>query len=121
MNRQNHLFIHSTFNIIELFCFMFFNCLQVTYFIFFTESGYSFRCQVTDYSTSSQGMYEAHMCYAYFILKISDLFDTIFFILRKKTAHVSFLHVYHHVMITIGAYICVLYATGNNEQTSIIV
>jgi elongation of very long chain fatty acids protein 4 len=34
--------------------------------------------------------------YLWCLLKVSDFFDTIFFILQKKTAHVSFLHVYHH-------------------------
>lgn len=58
------------------------------------------------------GMYAAYMCYSYFILKLTDYFDTIFFILRKKTAHVSFLHVYHHVAVSVGAYVCVLFATG---------
>lgn len=52
------------------------------------------------------------MCYSYFILKLADYLDTIFFILRKKTDHVSFLHVYHHVAVSVAAYICVLFATG---------
>ncbi|KAK7871572.1 hypothetical protein R5R35_010369 [Gryllus longicercus] len=33
----------------------------------------------------------------YFINKVFDLFDTIFFVLRKKFNQVTFLHVYHHV------------------------
>lgn len=52
------------------------------------------------------------MCYCYFILKIADYIDTMFFILRKKSDHVSFLHVYHHVAVSVAAYICVLFATG---------
>ncbi|GLH08350.1 Elongation of very long chain fatty acids protein [Gryllus bimaculatus] len=32
----------------------------------------------------------------YFWLKIADLLDTIFFVLRKKNTHISFLHLYHH-------------------------
>ncbi|XP_063379394.1 very long chain fatty acid elongase 2-like [Cydia fagiglandana] len=32
----------------------------------------------------------------YFYAKISELLDTIFFVLRKKNNQVSFLHVYHH-------------------------
>lgn len=57
-------------------------------------------------------MHGARMCYYYFILKLADYLDTCFFIVRKKTAHVSFLHVYHHVAVSVGAYICVLFATG---------
>lgn len=85
---------------------------QVTQYIFYGTNNYSFRCQPTDFSTSPNGMYEARLSYLYFILKIADFLDTIFFILRKKTSHVSFLHVYHHVMIALGAYVCVIFATG---------
>ncbi|KAL1116487.1 hypothetical protein AAG570_004959, partial [Ranatra chinensis] len=34
--------------------------------------------------------------YVYFLVKILDLLDTVFFVLRKKNSHVSFLHLYHH-------------------------
>ncbi|VVC28055.1 ELO family, conserved site,ELO family [Cinara cedri] len=37
----------------------------------------------------------------FFISKLLDLFDTVFFVLRKKQTHVSFLHVYHHVNMVI--------------------
>lgn len=45
----------------------------------------------------------------YFINKTFDLFDTTFFVLRKKQSHVTFLHVYHHasmvlMMYTLGKY-----------------
>ncbi|VVC28061.1 Hypothetical protein CINCED_3A005010 [Cinara cedri] len=43
----------------------------------------------------------------FFLSKIIDLLDTVFFVLRKKQSHVSFLHVYHHVnmVITCWAYL----------------
>lgn len=31
--------------------------------------------------------------------RIIDLFDTVFFVLRKKQSHVTFLHVYHHISV----------------------
>ncbi|XP_052753269.1 elongation of very long chain fatty acids protein 7-like [Galleria mellonella] len=34
--------------------------------------------------------------YLYFLSKLSELLDTIFFVLRKKQNQVSFLHIYHH-------------------------
>ncbi|XP_014276241.1 very long chain fatty acid elongase 7 isoform X2 [Halyomorpha halys] len=37
--------------------------------------------------------------YYYYINKIIDLLDTVFFILRKKQSQVTFLHVYHHVLM----------------------
>ncbi|KAI8425186.1 hypothetical protein MSG28_007010 [Choristoneura fumiferana] len=40
--------------------------------------------------------YAWHVCYGYFYIKIIDLLDTVFFLLRKKQNQVTFLHVYHH-------------------------
>lgn len=31
--------------------------------------------------------------------RVIDLFDTVFFVLRKKQSHVTFLHVYHHISV----------------------
>ncbi|XP_022177785.1 elongation of very long chain fatty acids protein 4-like [Myzus persicae] len=43
----------------------------------------------------------------FFLSKVIDLLDTVFFVLRKKQSQVSFLHVYHHVnmVITCWAYL----------------
>ena len=46
----------------------------------------------------------ALLAYSYFLLKLSDLLDTLFFVLRKKTSHVSFLHIYHHSMMCFTSY-----------------
>lgn len=40
--------------------------------------------------------------YYYLYNKYSDLTETFIFVLRKKQKQVSFLHVYHHIMV-IGA------------------
>lgn len=37
----------------------------------------------------------------YYMNKLLDLLDTIFFVLRKKQSHVTFLHVYHHISMVI--------------------
>ncbi|XP_054158431.1 elongation of very long chain fatty acids protein 7-like [Oppia nitens] len=37
--------------------------------------------------------------YGYFLTKFLDLFDTIFFVLRKKYSQVSTLHLYHHTIV----------------------
>lgn len=47
---------------------------------------------------------ERNITYAYFINKIIDLLDTIFFVLRKKYKQVTFLHVYHHIMMVYTVY-----------------
>ncbi|XP_011151305.1 elongation of very long chain fatty acids protein AAEL008004 isoform X2 [Harpegnathos saltator] len=37
----------------------------------------------------------------YFVAKIIELFDTVFFVLRKKQSQVTFLHVYHHTITAV--------------------
>lgn len=44
--------------------------------------------------------------YIYFLAKMSELLDTIFFVIRKKDRQITFLHMYHHTvmpMISWGA------------------
>lgn len=42
------------------------------------------------------------MGYTYYVSKFLDLFDTVFFVLRKKTRNVSGLHVFHHSVMPIA-------------------
>lgn len=35
----------------------------------------------------------------YFLAKMSELLDTIFFVLRKKDNQITFLHMYHHTVM----------------------
>ena len=50
----------------------------------------------------------------YFIVKVVDLLDTVFFVLRKKQNQVTFLHVYHHVGMVIAGWIAVKYLPGGH-------
>lgn len=45
----------------------------------------------------------------YFFIKITELLDTIFFILRKKDNQVSFLHVYHHSILVTATWVYLKY------------
>lgn len=59
--------------------------------------GYSIICEPVDFSTTNYHAVElTKMAHYYFLSKIVDLFDTVFFVLKKKQTHVTFLHVYHH-------------------------
>ncbi|XP_055637707.1 elongation of very long chain fatty acids protein AAEL008004 [Toxorhynchites rutilus septentrionalis] len=67
---------------------------------------YSWRCEPVDFSDNPHAMRVARGCYIYFLAKISELLDTVFFTLRKKDNQISFLHLYHHTvmpMISWGA------------------
>ncbi|XP_026679170.1 elongation of very long chain fatty acids protein 4-like isoform X2 [Diaphorina citri] len=52
----------------------------------------------------SSFMYNA---YIYVLIKTVDLLDTVFFVLKKKQSHITFLHVYHHaaMLLTSWAYL----------------
>ncbi|XP_052752181.1 elongation of very long chain fatty acids protein 7-like [Galleria mellonella] len=67
---------------------------------------YKWFCEPVDYSNSEHAVTIARCVYFYYLLKIIDLFDTVFFVMRKKFNQISFLHVYHHtgmVMLIWGA------------------
>lgn len=55
-------------------------------------------------NTSVNGRKEAYGTYFYYSLKVLDLVDTVFFVLRKKTTQISFLHVYHHGIVLLATY-----------------
>ncbi|KAK7871575.1 hypothetical protein R5R35_010372 [Gryllus longicercus] len=53
----------------------------------------------------------------YFYNKLFDLLDTLFFVLRKKFDHISFLHVYHHAFMCFGVWLGAKYHPGGNTTT----
>lgn len=65
------------------------------------------------YDFSYIGTRILYISYFFYLLKVADLLDTIFFILRKKNNQVTFLHIYHHAgMVTIGYIYCKLHSGG---------
>lgn len=61
---------------------------------------------------------ERYMHMAYFMNKILDLLDTVFFVLRKSYKQITVLHVYHHLMMVIGCYLVLrFYGTGGHVNS----
>ncbi|CAH2045625.1 unnamed protein product, partial [Iphiclides podalirius] len=58
--------------------------------------------------------YAWKVCYTYFLIKIIDLLDTVFFVLRKKQNQVTFLHVYHHFGMVAVAWGMVKWVPGGH-------
>jgi len=59
--------------------------------------GYRITCEAIDYSIANRHAVElTKIAHLYFLSKVIDLLDTVFFVLKKKQTHVSFLHCYHH-------------------------
>lgn len=50
--------------------------------------------------------------YWYWVAKMLDLLDTIFFVLRKKSNQISFLHVYHHTLMAFTSWYYLKYMPG---------
>nr|XP_018901260.1 PREDICTED: elongation of very long chain fatty acids protein 1 [Bemisia tabaci] len=75
---------------------------------------YSWRCEPVDFSRTPKAMRIAWAVYMYFLAKISELLDTIFFVLRKKDNQVSFLHVYHHTTMPMIAWGAAKYFPGGH-------
>ncbi|XP_059613393.1 elongation of very long chain fatty acids protein 2-like [Phlebotomus argentipes] len=63
----------------------------------------------------------ANVSWLFYIAKYIELFDTVFFVLRKKNQNLSFLHIYHHSSIVFFIWIRVKwFPTGNSFLTIII-
>nr|WAH70729.1 ELOVL fatty acid elongase 7a [Eleutheronema tetradactylum] len=75
-------------------------------------TGYSFQCDLVDYSDSPQAMRMASVCWLYYFSKFIEMFDTVFFVLRKKNSQVTFLHVYHHSIMPFTWWFGVRFAPG---------
>eukprot|EP00117_Sycon_ciliatum_P002144 scpid90208/ scgid7498/ Elongation of very long chain fatty acids protein 4; 3-keto acyl-CoA synthase Elovl4; ELOVL fatty acid elongase 4 len=65
----------------------------------------NWMCAPVDHSTSEFALRACRITHIFYLSKFIEFLDTVFFILRKKNNQVSFLHVYHHVSITIMWYI----------------
>lgn len=71
------------------------------------------QCHPVDYSKGQpKAMALLNLTYATFMLKIIELIETVFFVMRKKYNQISKLHVYHHASTVTMGYIMVKYVGG---------
>jgi len=75
---------------------------------------YNFICEPVDYLEDYETLQLVQWGYVYFALKIIDLVDTVFFVLRKKQGQVTFLHVHHHVTMVIMSWLGLKFLAGGN-------
>lgn len=89
-------------------------CSYLIYGILSTEFNVIkfWQCQPVTYHSDTKSI--AALTYAYhtFLLKLVELVETVFFVLRKKQNQVSKLHVYHHVSTAMLGYIMTKYIGG---------
>eukprot|EP00803_Ostreobium_quekettii_P001052 evm.model.scf_822.9 EVM.evm.TU.scf_822.9 scf_822:45700-48701(+) len=77
-------------------------------------NGYAFWG--TGYSDKEAGM--ARIIYIFFVSKIYEFFDTMVMLLKGNTHQVSFLHVYHHVSISLWWWMITYVAPGGDAWYS---
>ncbi|KAM6948513.1 elongation of very long chain fatty acids protein 1a [Aplochiton taeniatus] len=57
---------------------------------------YTWRCDLCDTSSSPLTLRMLRAAWLFFFSKFLELLDTVFFVLRKKSNQITFLHVFHH-------------------------
>ncbi|KAM8714166.1 hypothetical protein ACLKA7_014328 [Drosophila subpalustris] len=92
---------------------IFYNIFQVIYnvilfgvmfYYYFVDQTYPLDCLHSLPLDSPKKSTERLVSYAYFINKVFDLLDTLFFVLRKSYKQITFLHVYHHALMIYCTY-----------------
>ncbi|XP_044758070.1 elongation of very long chain fatty acids protein AAEL008004-like [Coccinella septempunctata] len=74
----------------------------------------SFFCLEKDETDSDFGKRCIYFTKLYYWLKVSDLLDTVFFILRKSWRQVSYLHVYHHTIMVFFSWLMLKLSPGGH-------
>ena len=80
-----------------------------------TALNYSYACQNLAFSDDPMELRLTSALWYYFISKLIEMADTVFFILRKKTNQVSFLHVYHHSTMVVVTWIGIKWFGGGQS------
>lgn len=79
---------------------------------------YSYKCQPVDYSHNPTALRMANLCWWYYISKLTEFMDTLFFVLRKKDNQITILHLYHHSLTPLETWICVKFIAGGHGTFS---
>ncbi|XP_018574307.1 elongation of very long chain fatty acids protein AAEL008004-like [Anoplophora glabripennis] len=70
------------------------------------------RCNLVDYSQSPEAKRVLGLAHNFHLLKIFDLTDTVFMVLKKNTRQITFLHVYHHCGMILATFITLKFFPG---------
>lgn len=89
---------------------------------------YAHRAEVPDFGCLSKyhnsptlEKLNIHGLYAFYLFKVIDYVETIFFVLRKSFKQVSFLHTYHHIMMSTFVYYLATYYGGAGQYASVVI
>ncbi|KAG0431097.1 hypothetical protein HPB47_022123 [Ixodes persulcatus] len=81
----------------------------------YVEKRYSLLGQGPDFATDSVSLLIVRLSWWYYVLRLFEFLDTVFFVLRKKYAQISALHVFHHVVVAWNMWMNLTY--GGQAQT----
>lgn len=71
-------------------------------------------CEPASFDPTPDAIRHGTAIWIYYLTKVIEYSDTLFFILRKKFTHVTFLHVYHHMSMSIYLWnIATFFPTAN--------
>jgi len=76
---------------------------------------YNVLCEPMDYSDRPVPRAALFLGHCFYLSKILDLTDTLFFVLRKKYDHITFLHVLHHGTMPLWVWISLRFVGGGNS------
>lgn len=54
-----------------------------------------------------------NLCYVYYLSKLTEFADTVFFTLRQKKTQITWLHLYHHALTPMEAWLLVKFISGS--------
>lgn len=97
-----------------------YNIIQIAVCMYLVVFGFDtvwnkYKWDCAEVMKDDHGNYVAKLVYIYFLLKVADLLDTVFFVLRKKQNQVTFLHVYHHFGMVILTFFGVRFVPGGHS------
>ncbi|KAH8384122.1 hypothetical protein KR009_012195 [Drosophila setifemur] len=72
-------------------------------------SNYNFKCIKNLPIDHEYKGIERWLSYTYFINKIIDLLETVFFVMRKKDRQITFLHLFHHILMVYFSFVYMYY------------
>ena len=73
---------------------------------------YDWKCQLVDTTTRGDPM--ARLTWLFFVSKLVELLDTVFFVLRKKTRQITPLHMIHHTGMPLCMWWAAKFAPGGH-------
>ncbi|XP_013177729.1 PREDICTED: elongation of very long chain fatty acids protein AAEL008004-like [Papilio xuthus] len=102
-------------NVIKLYN-LFQICLSMYIFyegtILIVKNNFSFYCQAVSNSTDPNTVRLVAAVWVYYMAKLTELLDTVFFVLKKSDRQISFLHLYHHSAMALAGWIAIKYFPG---------